>query len=712
MFEKSVLRPALIWLFNTLFRIEVQGMEHYHAAGDKVIIAPNHQSFLDPLLLATYMPDKPAFAMNVFQAEKWYFRNLGKAVKLYRLDPAKPMSMKSLIKDVQKGAHVVIFPEGRITTSGGVMKMYDGASMIAEKTGATILPVRIDGAEYSKLSHVGRLLKQRWFPKIRITVMPPVKPSADGSFSADDMYKVMTEAAFEASGYRTSLLEAWISGYRLHGGNHVIASDITRVNLSYRKLFTRAFILREKLRALLGGKKEDYVAMLLPNALAAMVTFCALHMLRRIPCMLNFSAGEANIVHACRIARVTSVVTSRAFIEKGKLENVIAALEREAYPIIYLEDIRPSITLKDKLTALAQAFVPSRVLRAELDDMHPDDPAVVLYTSGSEGTPKGVVLSHANILANINQACARVDLNPADVIFNAMPVFHSFGLTVGMLLPMSRGLKTFLYPTPLHYRVIPELVYDCDATIMLGTDTFFNGYARYAHPYDFWRVRLAVAGAEKLKDSTRALWMEKYLMPIMQGYGVTETSPVLSVNTPIEHKSGTVGKLLPAIAHKIEPVPGIEKGGRLHVSGPNVMLGYLKSDQPGVIQHQGEWYDTGDIVDVDDEGYITILGRAKRFAKIAGEMVSLQAVEELAIALEAEKGHAAVAIADPRKGEQIVLYTESNTLSREMLQAFAREKGVPEIALPRQVLYTESLPKLGSGKIDYVTLGAMAAKEA
>jgi acyl-[acyl-carrier-protein]-phospholipid O-acyltransferase / long-chain-fatty-acid--[acyl-carrier-protein] ligase len=703
MLDKYLLRPFFTFLLRLFFRVEVTGREQYFAAGDKVIIIANHQSFLDPFLLAVLTPEKPAFAMNVFQAEKWYFRRLDLLVKIYRLDPSKPMSMKSLIRDVSKGGKVVIFPEGRITTSGGIMKMYDGASLIAEKTGAKILPVRIDGAEYSKLSYISKLVKQRWFPKIRVTFLPPVSSE---NMTADSMYTLMTQSAFDTADYRKSLLASWIDGYRWHGGGHKLASDITRQWMNYRQLFTRAFILKEKLEGRLNG--QSHVAMLLPNALGAMVTFAALHMLGKIPCMLNFSAGPANALHACRIAKVSTVLTSRTFIEKGKLEEVIAALEGAGIAIVYLEDVRPTVTLSDKLKGLWHSFRPADALRGVLAHTNPNNAAVVLYTSGSEGTPKGVVLSHANILANIHQICARVDLMPADMFFNCMPVFHSFGLTAGMLLPMTRGVRTFFYPTPLHYRVIPDMVYDTDATVMLGTDTFYTGYARYAHASDFCRVRLAVAGAEKLKESTRRLWSDKFLVSILEGYGVTETSPVIAVNTPLEHKEGTVGKPLPSIETRLEPVPGLEKGGRLLVKGPNVMLGYLKADQPGVIQPQGEWYDTGDIVDISDDGYISILGRAKRFAKIAGEMVSLTAVEELAGGAMPGVISAAMAVPDPRKGEQVVLYTESKDLTREAVMQHARDKGVPELFLPRQVIYMEAIPKLGTGKIDYVTLGKTA----
>ncbi|MFO0388866.1 MAG: AMP-binding protein [Alphaproteobacteria bacterium] len=504
-----------------------------------------------------------------------------------------------------------------------------------------------------------------------------------------------------AADYSKHLLSALLKARNTFGKNTVIAADITSDGMSYQDMFTRAFILKRKLEPVIGTEKN--VALLLPNSLGVILTFVSLHMLRRVPCMLNFSAGEASILHACTISAVQTVITSRVFIEKAKLEHIIKALQKH-YTIIYLEDVRKNVDWKDKLSGALDALLPEIALRSALSGGSPDEAAVVLYTSGSEGVPKGVALSHANLLSNIAQACAKLDLSPPHIIFNALPVFHSFGLTVGTIMPLICGLKTYLYPSPVQYKQIPEEVYKSEATIMLGTDTFFQGYARYAEKHHFSRIRLAVAGAEKLKESTRKAWIEQFGVDILQGYGVTEASPVISVNTHEEHKPGTVGKLFPAMEYKLEAVDGLEKGARLLVKGPNVMLGYLKADKPGVVQPQGAWYDTGDIVDISEDGYITILGRAKRFAKIAGEMVSLTVVEELAYDIDPEKGHAAITIPDDKRGEQIVMYTESPEITKDKLLKRAQEKGVPEICLPKQIQRIDLIPKLGSGKVDYISL--------
>ena len=719
----SLLRPIVQFFLRLCFRIEVSGVEHLSAAGDRVLITPNHLSFLDPLIIAAYMPGKPAFAINVYQAEKWYFKWLYTLSTLYRLDPLKPLSMKRLIQDLRPDpektspSRVVLFPEGRISTSGGIMKIYEGTGMILEKTGATLVVARIDGTEYSKLSRLSRKLRLRWFPKIRLAFMPPVTFEKDKHVPATTIYRLMTEAAFHTSKHRQSFLEATLQSYALHGGRHTVGSDITRANMNYRQLFTRAFVISEKLRVILSAAKDPqtiagdssatpqndnkYVGLLLPNALGAMVTFMALHMLGKIPCMLNYSAGKTSIQHTCRIATLKTILTSRTFIEKAKLEDLIETLQKD-FHIIYLEDIRPTVSLSDKLIGLWRSYCPRKQLEEILAATQPDDAAVVIYTSGSEGTPKGVALSHANILSNVGQIFAILDITTADKLFNAMPVFHCFGLCVGLILPMARGIKTFLYPSPLHYRIIPDLIYDTDATVMLGTDTFYRGYAHYANAYDFWNIRLAVAGAEKLKEPTRRLYSDKFRVNIIEGYGVTETSPVLAVNTPMFSKIGSVGKAMPCVECRVETIPGMEIGGRLWVKGPNIMLGYLKADQPGVIQNQGEWYDTGDIVDIDEEGYITILGRAKRFAKIAGEMVSLTIIEDLAHSLFLH--NSAITIPDERKGEQIVLFTESAELTKEQLLTQAKQTGVAEICLAKTIIFMETIPRLGNGKIDYVTL--------
>jgi acyl-[acyl-carrier-protein]-phospholipid O-acyltransferase / long-chain-fatty-acid--[acyl-carrier-protein] ligase len=406
-----------------------------------------------------------------------------------------------------------------------------------------------------------------------------------------------------------------------------------------------------------------------------------------------------------KAAQVTTVLTSQAFIEKGKLDRLMAAIEGQAR-VVYLEDVRATVTSVDKIKGLLDGIAP-RVPRTA------NDPAVILFTSGSEGTPKGVVLSHRNILANAAQALARVDANANDKVFNVLPVFHSFGLTGGLMMPMLAGIPIYMYPSPLHYRIVPELIYQTGATILFGTDTFLTGYARSAHAYDFRTLRLVIAGAEPVKDRTRAVYMERYGIRLLEGYGVTETAPVLAMNTPMANRVGTVGRMSPLMEARLDPVPGIEEGGRLSVRGPNVMLGYLRAENPGVLEPLADgWHDTGDIVAIDAQGFIAIKGRAKRFAKIAGEMVSLSVVEAIAAGLWPQAASVAVSIPDPRKGERIVLLTTQKDAERSAMQRQAKAQGAPELAVPAAIIVVDKVPLLGSGKTDYVTAKTLAEESA
>jgi acyl-[acyl-carrier-protein]-phospholipid O-acyltransferase/long-chain-fatty-acid--[acyl-carrier-protein] ligase len=459
---------------------------------------------------------------------------------------------------------------------------------------------------------------------------------------------------------------------------------------------------------------SEAVGVMLPNVNAIVVCFVALQFLNRIPAMINYSSGIQNVIKACQTAKIRMVYTSRQFIEKAGLEEMASDLEKHV-TLVYLEDMRDKIGLIDKLIAIIRARRPLYYYRKRgLPD--PGCPAEYLFTSGSEGVPKGVALSHRNILSNFAQVRIHIDFMPSDIVFTCLPLFHSFGLNAGVIMPLLGGSKIYLYPTPLHYRMIPQLVYETNATILFGTNTFFKGYARYAHPYDFNQLRYVVAGAEKLREDTRQLWMEKFGIRIFEGYGVTETSPVISVNTPIIAKPGTVGQPLPDIDYYLEPVEGIERGGRLVVQGPNIMLGYLLHNSDGeIIPPQTDkgtgWHDTGDIAEIDKEGYISILGRAKRFAKLGGEMVSLTAVEELAMRCWPDISHAAVAIHDEKKGEKIILVTENQNANRKDLQKTAKELKCSEIFLPRKVVYAKSIPVLGTGKTDYIRLTRLVEEE-
>ncbi len=712
-FIQSIIRAIL----RMFYRVEITGLENYRKAGKSTVIIANHTSFLDGLLLGAFLPDRLNFAINTHIAEKWWVKPAFAFFDLLPIDPTNPMATKTMVQTVQKGRRVVIFPEGRITRTGALMKVYEGPGTISFLADAPLLPIRIDGADRTFFSRLKGVVTQRWFPKITLNIQEPVSFDVPDGMSARarrawigrELYDVMSNVIFKTSNRERTLFHALVDAKKMHGPKTIVLEDVERAPLNYKRLILGSFVMGRKIAAITENKER--VGVLLPNSVGGVVTFFSLQAYGRVPAMLNFSTGPGNMIAACQAAEIKTILTSRRFIELGGLEEAEKALSEHA-ALIYLEDIREQIGLFDKLYGLIAVRFPHFVHDWVANKPQPTDEAVVLFTSGSEGTPKGVVLSHLNIQSNRYQLSARVDFTPSDTVFNALPIFHSFGLTGGLLLPILSGLRIFLYPSPLHYRIVPELVYDTNATIMFGTDTFLSGYARFAHAYDFYSMRYVFAGAEKLKPETRNLWADKYGVRILEGYGATETSPVLSTNTAMQSRSGTVGRLMPGIEYKLEDVPGIDVGGKLVVKGPNVMKGYLRAENPGVLEEpEGGWYDTGDIVEIDDEGYIKIAGRAKRFAKIAGEMVSLTAVEGIVSALWPEDAHAVVSLPDPKKGEQLVLITTSKEATKDTVRDGVKAEGHSELLAPKVILTVDEVPVLGTGKTDYVGAQKLAEEQ-
>lgn len=700
---KSLMRIVL----KFFFKVEIKGLENIEHISEKSVIIANHTSFLDGLLLGAYLPYNMTFAINTQIAQKWWVKPALFLFDLLTVDPTKPMAIKTLVNKVKQGHHIVIFPEGRLTRTGSLMKIYEGPGTVSYRADAPIIPVRIEGAQYSKFSRLSKIHRLRWFPKITLTVQQPVQYEVSEDLTlrerrkylSQKLYETMSHNLFTTNNKNQTLFSSLLDARYIHGAHHDLIEDIARTPLSYGQIIKGSFALGHRLAAEID---EDKVGFLLPNSNGAAVTFFALQAYGITPAMLNFSAGISSIKSACQTTQLKTIITSKLFIEKSKLQDLIDALSD--YKIIYLEDIKAQLSSLDKLFGLFGSIAPYFLHKKVALTERIKEQAVILFTSGSEGSPKGVSLASSNLTANKWQMASVIDFNAQDTVFNVLPIFHSFGLTGGMLLPMLSGVKTFFYPSPLHYRIVPELIYDTNATILFGTDTFLNGYARFADSYDFYSIRYIFAGAEKLKAETRTLYAEKYGIRIFEGYGATETAPVLCCNTPMHCKPGTVGRFMPGIQYKLESVPGIETGGRLFVKGPNIMQGYYKEEAPGTLQPLTDgWYDTGDIVAVDELGYVSIQGRAKRFAKIAGEMVSLTALESLLTQISPEYGHVVIAVEDSAKGEKLILLSTDPNLDKATIQKQLKAKDMPDLMLPREIIHQEEIPLLGTGKTDYVS---------
>ena len=702
-----MLKIFLRWLLVLMYRVELTGLDNYMKAGNRVLIVVNHTSFLDPLLLGVFLPDNITFAINTQISQRWWLKPFLRLSHVFPMDPTHPLSLKDLIHHLEHDTKTVIFPEGRISVTGSLMKIYDGTGMVADKSKATILPIRISGAQYTHFSKLQRIVRLRLFPKITIHISTPTHISAPDNLKGKSrreycghlLADIMTKMMFDTSPYRQTIFSSLLESRKIHGGRHRITDDLDRNRLSYNNLITRSIVLGQALKNM--TELGDNVGIFLPNSSTTLITVLGLQLYGRVPAMLNYSLGSASVLSACQTAQIKIVLTSHRFITLGNLTDEAEQLSKQCV-LIYLEDLAKNISAFNKLTALIKSTTTAFWYNPKL--VTPDSPAVVLFTSGSEGTPKGVVLSHANIIGNLKQLEACISFNAQDIVLNFLPMFHSFGFTVGTILPIISGMKTFFYPTPLHFSVIPEIAYEIHATIMFGTNTFFAAYAKKAHAYDFFNMRYVVAGAEKLQENTRQIWADKFGIRILEGYGATETSPITSVNTPMYYKAGSVGRFMPAMEYKLETIPGINDAGQLHVKGPNIMLGYLLADNPGVLVlpesiYGKGWHDTGDIVNVDNEGFISIRGRSKRFAKVGGEMISLTAVEQLAINAWPDADHAAISIVDAKKGEQIILVTTQK--QAVISDLIAASPGISNISIPKKILIVDSIPVMATGKINY-----------
>lgn len=698
-------------LLNFFYKIEVE--IDAKSQDQQGIIFCNHQSFLDGVLLGLYLPQQPLFVIDRQIAARWYFKFFLRFVPHVTVDPLHPMAMKTILQKAQTGQSIVIFPEGRITLTGSFMKFYEGAAFIAHKTNRPLIPVFIEGADQTHFSRLKGIVKQRLFSSIRIIMQAPVyidlpeKNSTPNSrhYLAKFTQECLMNTRLEVF-QPTSLFESIVNARREFGKETECIEDITRKPLSYQKLIESSLALSRVFTR--HTKERERVGLLLPNTNVSAITLLALNAINRTSALLNYSAGIEGMDAAIVAANIQTIITSKRFLKEGKLTHFPESFPQIRW--IYLEDLRPQISLTDKLWVLMARRNPMK----HLPKVEAQDEAIILFTSGSEGKPKGVVHTNASILTNVEQLHTVADFTKKDRFMVALPLFHAFGLTAGMFTAILSGAKAFFYPSPLHYRVIPEMIYELQATVFFGTSTFLQNYARYANPVDFSTLRYVVAGAEKLSDTVKQTWQEKFGIRILEGYGATECAPVISINVPMDYKENTLGKLLPGIESKLMPVEGIDKGGRLMIRGGNLMKGYLLYDNPGIldnkeIEENGGWYDTGDIVAIDEEGFLSIEGRAKRFAKIAGEMVALETAERVFRESYPDFQHAAVTREDQSKGEAIVVYTTCKETDRRTLTQTARSLGIPELAISRDVRYIRELPRLGSGKINYRELTEMAS---
>jgi acyl-[acyl-carrier-protein]-phospholipid O-acyltransferase/long-chain-fatty-acid--[acyl-carrier-protein] ligase len=710
---KMILRLVL----RLLFRFRTENESVLDTPGP-VILLPNHSSWFDWLFLAACVDTRWRFVTSIQSSRRsWLHRLIMVNRFTFPVEPESPYSVKRMASFLHSGGRLVLFPEGRLSRTGALMKLFDGTGFLLFKTRPKVITCYIRGAYRLPYSPNG--CHKRFFPRVSVhfgeVETPPIAHNTSTSHARavlthwlqDRM--AMHHFRVEQRASPATILRSVMSAAHADPGKTVV-QDFQRQSLSYRKLMVGVDILAARWLKLLPADPAERVGVLLPNANAMPVTLLSLWAVDKVPAVLNYSSGMAAMLQCCKIAGIRRVIASRRFMDKAKIES--QPFEEAGMEMIYLEDVRKAVG------KAAQAFSLLRMglnLRLAERRACSTDTAVVLFTSGSEGPPKAVELTHSNILSNIWQMLSVVDLTEMDRFCDVLPPFHSFGLTIGMFLPLVRGCYVFLYPSPLHYLMVPTVFYDFDCTVFLSTNTFLNGYGRKAHPYDFRSLRLVFAGAEKLQPATADLWARRFGVRVLEGYGTTECSPCVSANTPLFPRFGSTGRLLPGMEYRLEPVEGVREGGRLWLRGPNIMKGYINPVENARFQSQGGWYDTGDIARVDEDGYLYLMGRIKRFAKISGEMVSLTAVEEALGGAFPEFGlHCELAVVahhDAIRGESLVAVVNEKHITLRMIRAVLRDKGLNNLSHPRDIVYVSTIPKLGSGKTNHRELERMLAEQ-
>ncbi|MGB3897553.1 MAG: AMP-binding protein [Mesorhizobium sp.] len=706
------LPQAMLYVpFKLAYRIEDEPLKAARKAKAPVIYAITHQSRIDPAAMLSLLPDDTLHILDEASAKSIWLEPWRELARTIAFNAKHVFVSRRLVRVLKgNGRLAVYFPEA-VEPDVKAFRLYRAVARIAVQADARIVPIFIGGARSLPFSLTPPAkAPRRWFPRLSITALAPrtiaelVAASGEHSTTASGaLFDRVAEARLASTDLSRGLFYATRDAADRVGASRTIIEDVVAGAMSYRKVFAAARVLGARFQQ--QSRPDEAVGLLLPNTNGVVLSLLGLWSAARPAAVINYTAGPANAAAAVHTATIRSVVSSRAFIEKANLHDIVEAIEHAGAKFIWLEDVRKGTGLWEKLSA-------ALFWRHPLQKQDADKPAVILFTSGSEGTPKAVVLSHKNLLANAMQAEARIAISPADTLLNVLPVFHSFGLTGGTVLPLVTGIKLFLYPSPLHYKLIPEVACKVRPTAMFGTDTFLANYARTAKDGDFSSLRFIVAGAEPVKAETRRVYRERYQAEIVEGYGLTEASPVVAVNTAIHGREGSVGRLLPGMRMRLEPVEGIEDAGRLWLSGPNLMLGTMSAERPGELQVLADgWHDTGDIVAVDREGFITIRGRAKRFAKIAGEMVSLGAIEMMAQSLWPEEHHAVVAVPDKRRGERIVLVTTAGNADAEAMRRYGKQAGAAELMMPQDIVKVTEIPMLGSGKTDYASARRLALEK-
>jgi acyl-[acyl-carrier-protein]-phospholipid O-acyltransferase/long-chain-fatty-acid--[acyl-carrier-protein] ligase len=714
----------VLWLFtHTIYRFRIVGAENMPLKGPALLVS-NHVSFVDAFMVGGALPRLVRFMLHRdyydLKGLNWFFRLMHSIPVSAANRRDIVQSIKHARNELDKGHIVCIFAEGAISRTGRVLPFKRGFEKIVEaRNDVPIIPVHLDQLWGSIFSFRGGRFFWKWPKQISHPVTVSFGPPLPANSEAHEVRQAVLELESNAFAHRRSAADLlhtrFIQTARRRWSSFCMA-DTTGTELTYGKTLIGSLLLANWVRQHCGG--DAMVGVLLPASVGGSLANIAILLAGKVPVNLNFTAGREAMASAADQCGIKTIVTSRLFLSKANLEKMDG--------MVYLEELRKDFTSAKKLAAAVKALaLPSSWLsRRYVKSQKSRDLATVIFSSGSTGAPKGVMLSHFNVVSNIEGIRQVFQLTEDDRIMGVLPLFHSFGFTGTLWLPLLGGFGVVYHPNPTDAKTIGEIVRKYRATLLISTPTFYAGYQRRCSKEEFASLRYLIAGAEKLREQIAKGYEEKFGLTILEGYGCTELAPVVSVNAPdvfdgnekqIGHKPGTVGHPIPGVIVKvIDPdserplAPG--ETGLLLAKGPNVMLGYLKQPELTARALRDGWYVTGDIAAVDEDGFIRITDRLSRFSKIGGEMVPHMKIEEIINQALGSAASVVTALPDEQRGEKLIAFYAQNGVTKEELWERLNKSELPKLWIPkREHLYMiDSLPLLGSGKVDLKTVKAMA----
>jgi acyl-[acyl-carrier-protein]-phospholipid O-acyltransferase / long-chain-fatty-acid--[acyl-carrier-protein] ligase len=718
-----VIRLLIRALIATLYRVRVIGGEHVPKRGPALLVS-NHVSLMDGLLVGwaarhrrvRFMIWRPYY-------EHWALRGLLRALQTIPVDTKGPRSMVEAMRraraELEAGHVVCIFAEGSVTRTGNLLTFKRGMEKIAEGLPIPIIPVHLDRVWGSFFSFASG----KFFAKRPAHFPYPVTVSFGAPLPADtpahQVRQVVLEMGSDAFALRKergqTLPERFVRIARANWSVMAMA-DSTGRELTYGRVLTAALLLARYIRRHCGS--EEMVGLLLPSTVGGALANLGVTLAGKTAVNLNFTAGKEGMAHAIAQSGIRTVITSKTFLTKAKLD--------EPEGSVFLEEILKTFGGTEKLAALLKArLLPKSWILPRKD---PDSLASIIFSSGSTGVPKGVMLSHFNLVSNIDAVLQVFALDARDRIIGCLPFFHSFGYLGTIWLPLLTGCGVVYHPVPTDAKTIGELIEKYKGTFLLSTPTFCQTFLRKCTRQQFATLRFVVVGAEKLREPLRLEFRETFGIELLEGYGMTEMAPVVAINSPdVQHgkemqegtRHGTVGRPIPGVAARIvdpdtrQPLaPGVP--GMLLVKGPNRMLGYLKQPEKTAEVFLGDWYITGDVAAIDEDGFIRITDRLARFSKIGGEMVPHLKIEEVVSAISGGAPCAVTSIPDERKGERLALLYTAQDISPAELWRRLSETDLPKLWIPKQesIHQVEALPLLGTGKIDLRGVRRIVAESA